>query len=118
MCTILAMEQRGEIADNRIDRRAAYPPASVTLRIAHPADRPALTRLAQLDSRALPPGPHLVAEREGRIDAALSLSSGLLVADPFRRTAELCRLLQDHPAVAERDGSPGAAGFRPRLATA
>jgi hypothetical protein len=112
------MEQQGEMTDNRIDRRAARRPPSVTLRFAHPADRPALRRLAQLDSRALPPGPHLVAEREGRIDVALSLSSGELVADPFRRTAELCLLLHDHAAVAERDGSPGAFGLRPRLATA
>lgn len=106
------------MADNRINRRASYLPPNVTLRLAHPADGPALSRLAQLDSQALPPGPHLVAEREGRIDAALSLSSGGLVADPFRRTAELCRLLQDHAAVARRDGSLGASRFRPRLATA
>jgi hypothetical protein len=112
------MEQRGEIADSRGDRGAAYRPPNVTLRLAHPVDGPALKRLAQLDSQKLPPGPHLVAEREGRIDAALSLSSGGLVADPFRRTADLCRLLQDHAAVAKRDGSLDAARFRPRLATA
>jgi hypothetical protein len=71
-------------------------PGSVTLRIAGSADGAALRRLSQLDSRALPAGPHLVAEREGRIDAALSLHSGETVADPFRRTAELCELLRDH----------------------
>jgi hypothetical protein len=62
----------------------------VILRRADPSDQVALERLAQLDSRALPTGPHLVAERDGRIDAALSLSNGELIADPFRRTAELC----------------------------
>jgi hypothetical protein len=69
---------------------------TVTLRKSSPADLTALERLAQLDSRALPPGPHLVAERGGRIDAALSLSTDELIADPFRRTAELCELLRSH----------------------
>jgi hypothetical protein len=66
---------------------------TVTLRLTTSADLAALERLSQLDSRPLPPGPHLVAERAGRIDAALSLSNGELIADPFRRTAELCELL-------------------------
>jgi hypothetical protein len=66
----------------------------VRLRLAVPDDHGALARLAGLDSRRLPRGPHLVAEREGRIDAALSLSTGELVADPFRRTADLCELLR------------------------
>jgi hypothetical protein len=68
----------------------------VTLRLAEAPDRTALDRLAQRDCRPLPPGPHLVAEREGRIEAAVSLASGELVADPFRRTAELCELLRCH----------------------
>jgi hypothetical protein len=70
----------------------------VTLRLAGDDDGPALRRLAELDSRPLPPGPHLVAEREGRIDAALSLSCGETVADPFRRTTELCELLRHSAA--------------------
>jgi hypothetical protein len=37
-----------------------------------------------------------VAEREGRIDAALSLATDELIADPFRRTAELWDLLRCH----------------------
>jgi hypothetical protein len=65
----------------------------ITVRLAAPDDLAELGRLAELDSRGLPPGPHLIAEREGRIDAVLSLSSGELLADPFRRTAELRRLL-------------------------
>lgn len=68
----------------------------ITVRLAAPADTGALERLAGLDSRPLPAGPHLVAERDGRIEAALSLSSDELVADPFRRTAELCELLRCH----------------------
>jgi hypothetical protein len=68
----------------------------VTVRLAALADAGALERLAGLDSRPLPPGPHLIAERNGRIDATLSLSTYELVADPFRRTAELCELLRCH----------------------
>jgi hypothetical protein len=68
----------------------------ITLRLAGPEDDPAIKRLAQLDSAAVPAGPHLVAERQGRIDAALSLPTGAVIADPFRRTAELCELLRRH----------------------
>jgi hypothetical protein len=67
---------------------------SITLRPANAFDASGLERLAQLDSRRLPPGPHLVAIREERIDAALSLSTREVIADPFRRTAELCELLR------------------------
>ena len=66
----------------------------VTLRPATTADQPELERLAGLDSRSLPPGPHLVAERDGRVEAAMSVCTQELVADPFRRTAELCALLR------------------------
>jgi hypothetical protein len=77
-------------------RRAAAWRTPVTLHLACDRDRSALTRLAQLDSRRLPPGPHLVAIRAGRIDAAISLTTGEIVADPFRHTAELCELLRLH----------------------
>lgn len=84
------------------------PTGPVTLRLAESTDRPALVRLAQLDSRPLPRGPHLIAERQGRIDAALSLTCDELVADPFRRTAELCDLLRHHAAaIAEPRGDAG-----------
>jgi hypothetical protein len=67
----------------------------VTLRLADTPDAPALERLAQLESRRhVPPGPHLVAIRDGRVDAAISLSTREVIADPFQRTAELCELLR------------------------
>jgi len=59
-------------------------------------DGAALRRLAELDCSRLPPGPHLVADRAGRIDAALSLVTGGLIADPFNPTADLCELLRCH----------------------
>ena len=90
----------------------------VTLRRASNADAPALCRLAQLDSRPLPAGPHLVAEREGSIDAAVSLPTGEVVANPFVRTAELSALLRVHAATREAGaiggGAPRRRPARPR----
>ena len=87
--------------------RAAWLLNPITIRRALPDDRDALVRLAQLDSQALPTSPLLVAEREGRLDAALSLSTGEQIADPFRRTAELCELLRHH-AGGLRAAGPGS----------
>ena len=66
----------------------------VTLRLAEPGDEIAIARLAERDSRAAPAAPRLVAERRGRLEAAISLTSGEAVADPFVRTAELIELLR------------------------
>ena len=78
----------------------------VTLRLATAADTTELRRLAELDTRELPPGPHLVAEREGRLDAAISLSTGMAVANPFQRTAEICDLLRHAAAAQHRARRP------------
>jgi hypothetical protein len=86
----------------------------VALRRAAPSDEGALRRLAELDSRRLPPGPHLVAVREGRVDAALSLTTGEVVADPFRRTAELVELLRCHPGARTGDLGRRSPSLRPR----
>jgi hypothetical protein len=91
----MKFRSRASQATPQRDRTAPWP-TPVTLRLAGPADDPALERLAQLESRALPPGPHLVAVRERRIDAAISLDTGEVLADPFRHTAELCALLRRH----------------------
>jgi hypothetical protein len=92
-----------------LHRRAAWE-LPVTLRLADAADGAALERLAQRDCRLLPPGPHLLAERDGRIEAAVSLASGELVADPFRRTAELCELLRCHAGNLQVTPEPRRAG--------
>lgn len=67
---------------------------SVTIREASPTDRAALERLAQLDSSDVPAGRLLLAESAGELRAALSLTSGQAIADPFHRTAELVALLR------------------------
>jgi hypothetical protein len=59
------------------------------------ADREALARLAERDSReAALDGPVLVAEVEGVALAAISLTGGETIADPFSRTTELRSLLE------------------------
>jgi hypothetical protein len=88
-------QSTGSSHPEQVHRRAAWV-QPVTLRLATLADGAALARLAQLDSSPLPPGPHLLGERDGRIQAAISLATGELIADPFRRTAELCELLRCH----------------------
>jgi hypothetical protein len=72
---------------------------SISLRIAGPFDRPALDRLAALDSARTLRGPILVAETGGALRAALSLTDDRAVADPFAPTAELVELLRTRAAL-------------------
>jgi hypothetical protein len=70
---------------------------ALVIRPAYPDDHAALERLARLDSQR--PfigrgGPALVAERDGRILAALSVADGRAIADPFAPTADLVALLR------------------------
>jgi hypothetical protein len=66
----------------------------ISIRLAGPADAEALRRLALLDSADWAGGDTLVAEVDGRIEAALPLGGGALFADPFEPTAEVARLLE------------------------
>jgi hypothetical protein len=67
---------------------------TLIIRMARPADGPALRRLAELDSAPPPePGPTLVAEVGGELRVALSLDGGPAIANPFQRTAELAAML-------------------------
>jgi hypothetical protein len=66
----------------------------VTVRFASRRDAEAIERLAELDSRSVPSGATLVAEVGGEILAALPLRGGTALADPFRPTAEVLRLLE------------------------
>jgi len=66
----------------------------ITLRPAEQTDDVALRRLAERDSASVPPGPHLLAVRDGDLEAAISLSTGEIVSDPFRHTAEARELLR------------------------
>jgi hypothetical protein len=91
----------------------------VTIRLAVREDAVAIAAVAGRDTRPIPPAPHLVAEQDGSIAAVLSLSSGELVADPFRPTAELAELVRCHAGGTHDrpDGRPArSAPLGPRLA--
>src|SRR5215210_2955088 len=86
---------------------------SISLRLAGPADRDELDRLAALDSAPTLHGPVLVAETGGTARAALSLDDGRAVADPFSPAAELVSLLRTRAALlrgaqSPRSRAPGA----------
>lgn len=68
--------------------------ASIAVRLATANDREALERLAALDSTEPPRGSTLVGELLQRPVAALSLSDGRVIADPFVATADVVALLR------------------------
>jgi hypothetical protein len=76
----------------------------ITLRRAHVGDGGALAQLAELDSTPLPDDEFLVGEVSGVPWAAIGINTGVLVADPFRPTAELAGLLRLRAQIAH--GSP------------
>jgi hypothetical protein len=67
---------------------------AVTLRLSRPADERALEELGQLDCARRLHGPHLVAEVGGILRAAISLTDGVVIADPFHRTTAMVELLR------------------------
>jgi hypothetical protein len=72
--------------------------AAVVIRPAYPDDAETLERLARLDSRRPLAGPLLVAERDGKLLAALATETGATIANPFAPTADLVALLQTRAA--------------------
>lgn len=68
--------------------------APVVIRLATEADRSSVERLAQLDSATPPVGQTLIGELQGRAVAAVSLTNGKTVADPFVPTREIVELVQ------------------------
>ncbi len=86
---------------------------TISIRAATHGDGPALARLAALDSAPVPFGPTLIAEVDGRPRAALSVSEGRVIGDPFARTAELVELLRVHArATAQREERLGGREHR------
>lgn len=66
----------------------------VLIRNASDRDAQKLHRLAVLDSAPDLHGPAIVAEREGRVIAAMPLDGGRAIADPFEPSADVVRLLE------------------------
>jgi hypothetical protein len=104
------MAREGHIAEvmklrnsNRLrNGTAAIVGAAITIRPAYADDELSLSRLAALDSAPIPAAPILIAEVDGELRAALSLSDGAAIADPFFPTLHLVELLRSHSAAAER----------------
>jgi hypothetical protein len=70
------------------------PDDALTIRAATPHDLQTVARLARLDSHAPLRGAALLAERHAVPVAAIALTSGSVVADPFQATAEAVHLLR------------------------
>jgi len=66
----------------------------MVLRADRPTDEAALRRLALMDSTRPLRGRALVAEVAGKPVAAIDLTDGRVVADPFEHTAEVVELLR------------------------
>jgi hypothetical protein len=66
----------------------------VLMRRASQADAARIRELARLENSRVPAGPFLVAELADHVVAALSLTSGAVVADPFRLTADVVAMLE------------------------
>ena len=83
-----------------------------TVRALHEADRPAIERLAGRDTATMPAGDALGAEINGELVAAISLTDGSVIADPFRPTTSAIELLR---LRAEQLGVSGNRRRLPRL---
>ncbi len=72
---------------------------AITIRPANHSDDVGLAELVALDSAThAPTEPLLVGEVDGRLRAALSLTDGTAVSDPFSPTRDLLELMRAHAA--------------------
>ena len=76
------------------DGTATLEPESITIRPMRDEDAAAVELLAELEARPVPPGPLLLAEVEGTIEAAVDLEGGETIANPFARSGEAVSLLE------------------------
>jgi len=76
------------------DGTATLEPETITIRPLREGDAPAVRLLAELDDRPVPPGPLLLAEVEGTIEAAVALDGGETIANPFAPSGEAVSLLR------------------------
>ena len=89
---------------------------TLTLRPANDADRPAIDRLVEMEEADAVTGEALLAELDGYVIAALSMADDRAVADIFRPTAGIVRLLRERreQLLATRAYSFSFATERPR----
>jgi hypothetical protein len=86
----------------------------LTLRVCGADDAGALNRLAERDCAERLAGPVLAAVAGGELIAAVELTTGRVVADPFQPTAETVELLRRRRAQMRRANGDGP--VRPLLA--
>lgn len=99
--------------------RSAGPIEELSIRYLDAAgsDRGALQHLAGRDSAAVPAGEVLGAERRGRLIAAVSLSTGEVVADPFIPTTAARALLEHRASQLSVGGDFNPPAFERRQGT-
>lgn len=68
-------------------------PETITIRPLREDDIAAVHMLAELEERPVPPGPLLLAEVEGTIEAAIGLEGRETIANPFSGSAGAVSLL-------------------------
>ena len=86
---------------------------SLTLRHARSADAESIDDLCAMEEVVLH-APVMIATREGRVIAALSLADGTVAADPFVRTADAVALLRMRARQARRHSARSRRRFRMR----
>jgi hypothetical protein len=77
---------------------------TITIRHSTCGDREGIVRLGELDGRPAPAGEMLLAFVDGELRAALPLSGGEPLADPFHPAADLLELLRFRAAGKRRRG--------------
>jgi hypothetical protein len=92
-------------------RPAARPTGEISIRRLSADDADALGRVAGRDSAPVPTGELLGAEVDGRLVAAISVTTGETVADPFTRT-ESARSMLVLRAAQLRESRAGAGHTR------
>jgi hypothetical protein len=93
--------------------RAETSDPTIALRLAHADEQGEITRLAVLHEAPAPSGEVLLGLVDGKPVAALSLTDGSVVADPFSRSGEVVELLR---LRADRLGAPRPRATRGRFA--
>jgi hypothetical protein len=67
---------------------------TITIRPLREDDVGVVERLAELDERPVPPGPLLLAEIEGTVEAVVALDGDEAIANPFAPSADAVSLLR------------------------
>jgi hypothetical protein len=98
--------------------RSAGASDEITIRLSSPKDRTAILRLANLDGRRPPSGEAFLAFVSGELQAALPVGGRDAIADPFRPTTELVKLLRVIDAAQRKTAAAARLPSRMRTAAA